>query len=125
MFPKKHKYGAKKTFIEGESDGFPSILEANVWKLHRMLEKAGEIKNLRRYPSIEVRPKCQACGESPVRWKIDMCYETKSGKTVFIEAKGANDRSFLKRLRLWKKKPLGRLEIWRGTHYPKCMEVVE
>lgn len=121
----RHKYKAQAVTIGGQE--FPSKLEAAVFQLLTQRELAGEIRNIRRQASITLKEKCPECGDGPVIWKCDFSFEdTKTGNTIWCEAKGVETSDYKKRKRLWKRNPPGRLEIWKGSwQYPKLYEVIE
>lgn len=48
--PKRHKYGAVKTVVDGIT--FPSKKEARRWSELKLLERAGEIAGLERQPKF-------------------------------------------------------------------------
>lgn len=118
-----HKFRAKPSMVDGQA--FPSTLEANVFRIHKMLESSGHIFNLKRQPSVTLREKCPHCGDGPVKWKVDFSYETDGGKLIYVEAKGCETSDYKKKKKIWKQTPPARLEIWKGTHNPRCVEVIE
>lgn len=125
MFPKPHKYGAQKTQIDGLS--FPSKLEAAVYSLLKLREKAGELTDIKLQTSVRLKEKCGHCGDGPLSWKVDFsATDVKTGKTIWIEAKGVRTSDFLKRLRIWRKTRPAKLEIWGGSaRRPILQEVIE
>ena len=102
------KYRAKRT-----ADGFPSKLEASVYQMLLLREKAGEIKNIRRQHAVQF-----ACGP---RWKVDFSFtDCATGETVYCEAKGAELETYRLKKRMYAGCPVlesaGKLEIWKGTY---------
>ena len=97
---RKSKYGAEKTVVDGMT--FDSCKEANRWCELRMLERAGEIKNLRRqveYVLIPEKREPPTVGkrggvkegrviQKAVKYKADFVYESKDGKTIVEDVKG-------------------------------------
>lgn len=97
---RKSKYGAEKTVVDGMM--FDSRKEANRWCELRMLERAGEIKNLRRqveYVLITEKREPPTVGkrggvkegrviQKAVKYRADFVYESKDGKTVVEDVKG-------------------------------------
>jgi len=103
-FSKKNKFGAKRT------NGFPSRLESAVFDHLKIREGAGEIADIKRYPSVEL--------QGGIRWKVDFSFvEIASSKLVYAEAKGVATADYRIKLRLWKSDPPARLEIWKGKYY--------
>ena len=97
---RESKYGAEKTVVDGIT--FDSRKEANRWCELRMLERAGEIKNLRRqveYVLIPEKREPPTVGkrggvkegrviQKAVKYKADFVYESKDGKTIVEDVKG-------------------------------------
>lgn len=107
------KYGAKKT-----ADGFPSKLERAVYEMLLLREKKGEVKDVRRQHRVDL--------VAGVSWKIDFsATDTKTGKTIFVEAKGIETSDYKIKKKLFKEFGTGLLEIWKGNyHKPKLAEVI-
>ena len=83
--PKKpHKYRAQSTIVDGKS--FPSKLEASVYSLLKLRERAGEFKNLKCQVTIRLKDKCDACGDGPIEWKCGLGADALNGGTLFFEA---------------------------------------
>lgn len=101
---RKHKYNAKRTEFSGMS--FPSRLEANTYGVLKLLEVAGEIKDIERYPSVELSMKCPCCRvviETGIRYKPDFkIYDLKLNEPVWVEAKGIETLDWGKNLKLWR-----------------------
>lgn len=97
---RQSKYGAEKTVVDGMT--FDSRKEANRWCELRLLERAGEIKNLRRqveYVLIPEKREPPTVGkrggvkegrviQKAVKYKADFVYEDKEGKTIVEDVKG-------------------------------------
>lgn len=112
-----NKYRAKPT------RGFPSKLEAAVYDMLVLREKAGELKNIKRQvPTPLLREK--TTGKVVISWKCDFTFDRVSdSKTVYCEAKGKYTQSFVIKLRLFKTFKIGELEIWGGSYLrPKLLE---
>ena len=105
------KYGARKVQINGIV--FDSRIEARRYQELRLLERAGQISNLRRQvpyelipaqyePSNEVykrgankgQPKRGKCIEQAVTYIADFCYE-ENGKTVVEDTKGVKTKDYI------------------------------
>jgi hypothetical protein len=110
---KKSKYGAVK------SGDFPSKLEASVYQVLCLRERAGEIRDIKRQATVNLYGR--------LRWKVDFKFTlVATGEPVWAEAKGVWTRDAKMKLNLWRDgMGLGKLEIWMG-HYlsPKLVEVV-
>jgi hypothetical protein len=89
----RNKYRAVPTVVDGIR--FASKREAKRWSELKLLEQAGDIKNLRR----QVRYKLTM----PVAYVADFVYEWRHGATVVIEdAKGYATPLFKRKARLMK-----------------------
>ena len=109
---RKPKYGNRKITKNGQA--FDSVKEARRWFELCLLEKAGEITDLRRqveFPllpsqreeSTEVykrgenkgKPKPGKVIEKPVVYIADFVYKTKEGKTVVEDTKGFKTKEYV------------------------------
>ncbi len=101
----KNKFNNVRT-----GDGFPSKLEAAVYQILRLREKAGEIKDIRRQHSVDLG--CQ------ITWMVDFSYlDKKTKQRVWVEAKGMETGEYRLKLKLWRwGQGPGRLEIWKGNY---------
>ena len=109
---RKAKYGNRKIIKDGQA--FDSVKEARRWFELCLLEKAGEITDLRRqveFPllpsqreeSTEVykrgenkgKPKPGKVIEKPVVYIADFVYKTKEGKTVVEDTKGFKTKEYV------------------------------
>ena len=81
--PKKSKYGAVKTEIDGIM--FDSKHEAKRYQELRLLEQAGEITNLRLQVPFELIPKSKH--GMPIRYIADFTYNDQSGQLIVEDAK--------------------------------------
>lgn len=126
MFRGKNKYKAKPC------RGFPSRLEASLYDLLSLREKAGEIRNIRRQHVVVLQD-----GPKDVRinWKIDFSAEVAPDWHLeLFEAKGIQTADYKIKLKLYKKNPPAPLEIYFGSYrkrdgescvVPKLVERVE
>lgn len=108
-FARGSKYGAQPvTLPTGEA--FPSKLEAAVYGLLKLRERAGEIIDIKRQASV-------ALGFG-LRWKVDFTFQdAKTGRQVWAEAKGAWDRQARRNLKMWEGGAgPGPLEVWQGDY---------
>ena len=80
----KNKYGARKlTAPDGQV--FDSVKEYHRWGCLRLLERAGEIKDLKRQVKFELIPKQE--GERACHYIADFTY-MENGKLVVEDCKG-------------------------------------
>ncbi|MCR1870216.1 DUF1064 domain-containing protein [Longicatena caecimuris] len=82
--PRKSKYGAVKTEIDGIT--FDSKHEASRYRELWLLEQAGEITNLRLQVPFELIPKSNY--GMPIRYIADFTYNDRNGQLVVEDAKG-------------------------------------
>ena len=90
----KNKYSAKKVTLElsdGTEHTFDSKHEADTYQELALMERAGEISNLRIQQSFELIPKQIAPSGKKYRnckYIADFVYEDAEGNTVVLDAKG-------------------------------------
>lgn len=120
----RHKYGATRTELYGES--FPSRLEASVFQQLMLRAKMGELENIQRQACVRLMSKCKECGSGPVDWKVDFsAVVIATGETIYIEAKGVETSDYKKRKRLWKTRGPGVLQIYKGSwRNPRIVEEI-
>ena len=85
------KYGNTKVNVDGMH--FDSKREAARWKELRLMERAGEITDLRRQVRYELIPKQE--GERAVHYIADFAYKDKDGKKIVEDAKGVRTREYV------------------------------
>lgn len=126
--PKRSKYGAVRT------NGMGSMLEAAVYQILELRQKAGHIADLKQQVSVELGEEFFVSANTGkikkriVRWKVDFSYFDKAlRQTVWAEAKGVETAHYRKQKRLWKAGAgPGRLEIYKGSwRRPRLVEVIE
>lgn len=99
--PVKHKYKAKPIVVDGIK--FPSQKEATRWQQLRLMERGGEIRNLRRQVAIKLEgkdgPIMTRTGRA-MKLTIDFAYEDKrlNWAEVYEESKGMRTRDYDVRL---------------------------
>ena len=100
-----------------------SKLERAVDDLYVLREKAGEIKDLKRQVTLVLQ---DGPREQRITWRVDFGYvECATEQQCYGEAKGFVDREYKLKLKLFRARPLGKLEIWQGTYRnPKLVEVI-
>lgn len=93
------KYGNRR--VNTEDGWFDSQRELRRWGELKLLEKAGELYNLRRQVRYELIPK--ATGLRAINYVADFCYQ-QGGKTVVEDSKGYRNPLYLlkRRLMLWR-----------------------
>lgn len=84
IHPKKSKYGAVKTEVDGIM--FDSKHEASRYQELRLLEQAGDISNLRLQVPFELIPKSKY--GMPIRYIADFTYNDQNGQMIVEDAKG-------------------------------------
>lgn len=106
---------------------FPSKLEAALYTQLLLREKAGEIKEIQCQYSVLVKDRCPHCGDGPYRWKVDFsALDAITDERLYFEAKGKEDSLYLRKKKMWKRNPPGKLEIWKGSHKNlKLSEVIK
>lgn len=84
-----NKYGNKKVFIDGEE--YDSKLEYHRYCQLKLLERAKEIKDLRRQVSFEIQPKYKKGNKTirAINYVADFVYtDVKTGQTIVEDTKG-------------------------------------
>lgn len=109
---KRNKFGAVST------DSFPSKLEKAVYEILMLRQAAGEIRELKRYPSVRLTRR--------IRWKVDFSFVVvATGELTFCESKGSWTADAGLKLTLWRERAPGNLEVWQGDYRsPRLVEVV-
>ena len=94
------KYGNTKVNVDGMR--FDSKREAARWRELQLLERAGEISDLRRQVRYELVPKLP--GERPVDYIADFVYRDKDGNEVVEDVKGVRTPVYVikRKLMLWR-----------------------
>jgi predicted nuclease of restriction endonuclease-like RecB superfamily len=111
------KFGSKRVEVSGMS--FASKLEAAVFQVLKLMEKAGEVKDIKAQDTVYL-------SKARIIYKPDFKIETTAGETAWVEAKGFETPEWRIKLRLWKAYGPGPLWIFRGSHAnPKLDEVVK
>jgi hypothetical protein len=110
--PRVSKFNARKTVVDGIT--FPSKLEASIYCLFKAKERNGQIKNLRRQVRIHL--------VAGIYYVVDFSYETPTGMTRYVEAKGIATPAWKIKKKLWREFGPGALEIWKGTYVRPLFE---
>ena len=97
---KYNKYGARKTVLDGME--FDSVREARRYRELKLMERAGEITDLRTQVRYELIPKQGK--ERPVVYIADFVYKDKTGGTVVEDTKGYRTKEYIikRKLMLWR-----------------------
>lgn len=123
----KAKYGLKRDRMGGNrklrresNGGFDSKLEAALYQLLLLREKAGEIRDIETQVTVYL---------SPMRfmYRPDFRFvDVATGEQVYAESKGFETVQWKRNYRTWKVCGPGKLEIWKGSYRnPKLVEVVK
>lgn len=118
MIRREHKYNAQRVeHFAGYS--FASKLEASVFGLLMLMEKAGELSQIKVQPHVFLtNARIQMIPDFQV-------FDEKLKETVFYEAKGFETDIWRIKKKLWKVYGPGRLRIFKGTfRSPKCTEEI-
>jgi hypothetical protein len=114
----KSKFGAMRT-----ADGFPSKLEASVFQILQLREKAGQIKEIKRQEIVILQ---DGPSNRRITWRVDFSFiEVKTNQKWLCEAKGVETEVYKLKLKLYRARGTSPLEIWKGTHKaPILYEIV-
>lgn len=114
---RKNKYRAQR------HNGFPSKLEASVYNILLLRERAGEIAEIKRQQTVVLQ---DGSSKERICWKVDFSAVDKETENIFyIEAKGVETEAYRIKLKLYRKNIPTRLEIWKGSYKgPVLAEVI-
>lgn len=115
----KRPWMRRSRFGSVRSNGMSSKLEASVYQLLVLREKAGNISDIRQQHAVDL-----SCG---IKWKVDFSFiDNETKERVFAEAKGVETERYRLCLKLWRGgHGPGRLEIWKGGYQrPQLVEIV-
>ena len=90
------KYGNRKAKVDGIV--FDSVKEAVRYRELRLLERAGEIHDIRRqqkYTLIPAQYRDGKCAERECAYYADFVYTDKSGRTVVEDTKGVRTKDYI------------------------------
>ena len=111
-FPKKNKYGNViiKDPVTGKK-AYDSKLERNYHKELLLQEKAGFIRDVRQWPSVELLP--------DIRYKPDFYFiECESGREVWVDTKGVIGERYRIIKKIWRLFGPGVLQEVMQQRYP-------
>lgn len=113
-----NKYKAKA------SNGFPSKLEEAIHNILLGRQKLGEISEIKRQQSVILQ---DGPREVQIKWKVDFSYtDNATNETHYCESKGIETSEYKLKLKLWRKNPPAKLEIWKGNYRkPYLDEVID
>ena len=109
----RHKYGAKRTIIDGKA--FASQLEAALYLELKGAMNRGEIRDLKLQDRVDP-PRCPTCNRHAARpVKVDFsAFDTELEETVWHEAKGVELARWKEFVRWWREDGPGLLKVWKG-----------
>jgi len=92
---KRHKYGAKKTVIDGIS--FDSKKEAKRYQVLKLQEHLELITDLELQPEFVLQEGFRHCGKwyRPIKYRADFKYKNKLGNTIIEDTKGHRTKEYL------------------------------
>ena len=98
------KYHSRKITLEGMT--FDSVREAKRYRELSLLQRAGEISDLRtqvKYPLIPAQKKPSGGTERAVTYTADFVYKDKSGREIVEDSKGMRTQQYIirRKLMLW------------------------
>jgi hypothetical protein len=99
---KRSKYGAVKTVVDGIT--FASKREAARYCELKVLERAGEIRDLRLQPSFEIIPAVELDGKKQraTKYIADFCFLDADGVMIYEDVKGFRTEVYRLKRRLVK-----------------------
>jgi len=114
----RNKYGAQRV------GGFGSKLEHAVYCLLKERERKGEISEILCQQVVVLQDGDRS---RKISWRLDFSFiDKQSGNLCWAEAKGLETEAYKIKLKLFRGKPQGRLEIWKGSYArPYLDEVIE
>ena len=95
------KYHSRKVTLDGMT--FDSVREAKRYRDLSLLQRAGEISDLRcqvKYTLVPSQKKPSGGTERPVTYTADFVYKDKDGKEVVEDAKGVRTQQYIIRRKL-------------------------
>lgn len=117
------RWRGKNKFRAQRTNGFASKLEAAVYDLLKLREREGEFSNLRCQESVELQGGSR---ETRINWKIDFAADLPDGQTIYFEAKGVRTSDYVLKLKIFKFRELGIIEVWGGNYRsPSLLERFE
>lgn len=98
--PKKNKYNAKKTEVDGIT--FDSAKEARKYAELRLLQRAGEVTEIELQPKFTLLPGFRYRGKKiqGVTYTADFLVTYKDGSRQIVETKGYKTRDYILRKKL-------------------------
>ena len=115
-----NKYGNKKVIVDGIK--FDSRKEARRYAELKLLQRAGEIKDLKLQVKFELQPKYKKNGKTiqSINYIADFVYfDLIKGQTIIEDTKGYRTKEYIlkKKIFEYKYKDLTIKEIWKGNRY--------
>lgn len=99
-----HKYGAKKTTINGIT--FDSQAEANFYAELKLLQRAGEVTDIELQPKFELLPAYTINGRKvrPTHYIADFRVTYKDGREEIIDCKGFRTKEYRLKKKMFESK---------------------
>lgn len=111
------KYKSVKVNHAGQR--FDSKLEASVFDILSLLERAGHISELHHHPGTIFLT------DARIQYRPDFTFFDKDGTRAWAEAKGFPTPMYQIKKKLWKFYGPGKLYIYTGSYkYPKCTDIL-
>lgn len=101
-----NKYNAR-ILQDGKGQRKGSMLELSVLATYRLMERAGEISELKHQAQVYFT-------EAKIGWRLDMSF-VRGGIQWYGEAKGFETEGYIIKRNLWRVYGLGPLEVWKGN----------
>lgn len=91
---RRHKYGAKKTVVDGIT--FDSKAEARYYQELKLLQRAGEVKEIELQPRFLLQPSFKKDGKTvrAIHYVADFRVTYKEGTVEIIDVKGMETKDF-------------------------------
>jgi hypothetical protein len=120
---KREGKGGPQKYRNERTEGFPSKLERDVYQILCLRERAGEIRDIKRQTVVVLQDGPPA---EKINWKIDFSFtHCLKNETWFAEAKGIESEGYLLKLKLFRARPHGVLEIWKSVNgKPDIVETI-
>lgn len=116
-----HKYSATK--VERDGRTFSSKLEAALYDMLAMMQRGSAISDLK----CQVHVRFHTYDHGSILMIPDFsAIDSKTGDTVFFEAKGFATREWVRKKKAWAVNGPGRLYVYGGSHrYLKLIETID
>lgn len=102
---KEGRVKAAERSVARDGRSMASKLERDVYEMLKLMQRCGEIRNLKCQVQVHLTL-------ASILYKPDFAYETKSGVTEYVEAKGFETETWRIKRRLWMHYGLGPLHVY-------------